>query len=463
MRKRLVLWTILIALALGGIPWIHGAMDEKKDDVVIYEEVLSGNPAAASGRAVKTLTHMDQYLFWETTFRPGSEAAAETEFTFEWKPRQKSYGSTAEPELQVGMPSTDFVLGHVGPGEFEELADRVIADPILDVLSRAPVGEDYTEVVKLKEYYDVYPLVIEYTGMIGMTEETRPEIYGQLTEFFFIPVSEDERLEVTIESDELGNETTIRCRTQEESVSQKPRFYGVLAEDGGYLIPTPYEAMRADHGIYFFPMVEGTDGLIPDLSQMRSVYPVEKDANVRQLYYHRDLDQLMLFTEEQGRLWMTVIDRMTMEPLQRADLGNITETEAMSEIVIDGSLFMITIYDKIDQEAGIRPRRMVLLEWGEVNWERKLSSSLNWPGEAESDFRDDVEETAVLAWDGQKLAIVQWSKNFSTCDVYLRIFEHDTLAYVGVYHRNDTKKNYYRSDISITPWNREDGLKAYWN
>ena len=132
-------------------------------------------------------------------------------------------------------------------------------------MADAPVGEDYTEVVKLKEYYDVYPLVIEYTGMTGMTEETRSEIYGQLTEFFSIPVSEDERLEVTIESDELGNETTIRCRTQEESVSQKPRFYGILAEDGGYLIPTPYEAMRADHGIYFFPMVEGTEGQIPDL------------------------------------------------------------------------------------------------------------------------------------------------------------------------------------------------------
>jgi len=465
MKKTALILAVLLVLAVGSLPWIHGTINEQKESVTITEEVLAGNASAASGLTVEALTYMDNHLFWETTFRPGSEAAAETEFTFEWKRRQKSYGSTAEPELQVGVPSTDFVLGHISGRErlLEVLDEKMIKDPVLDVLSRAPVGEDYTEVVKLKEYYDVYPLVIEYTGMIGMTEETRPEIYGQLTEFFSIPVSEDERLEVTIESDELGNETTIRCRTQEESVSQKPRFYGILAEDGGYLIPTPYEAMRADHGIYFFPMVEGTNGQIPDLSQMRSVYPVEKDANVRQLYYHRDLNQLMLFTEEQGRLWMTVIDRMTMEPLQRAELGNITETEAMSEIVIDGSLFMITIYDKIDQEAGIRPRRMVLLEWGEVNWERKLSSSLNWPGEAESDFRDDVEETAVLAWDGQKLAIVQWSKNFSTCDVYLRIFEYDTLAYVGVYHRNDTKKNYYRSDISITPWNREDGLKAYWN
>ncbi|MBR7147902.1 MAG: hypothetical protein IKD13_03630 [Firmicutes bacterium] len=463
MKKAALILAVLLVLAVGSLPWIHGIINEQKESVTITEEVLAGNASAASGLVVEALTYMDGHLYWETTFRPGSEAAAETEFTFERKPRPKSYGSTAEPELQVGMPSTDFVLGHVGPGEFEELADRVIADPILDVLSRAPVGEDYTEVVKLKDYFDVYPLVIEYTGMMGMTEETRPGIYEQLTEFFSIPVPEDERLEITIESDELGNETTIRCRTQEESVSQKPRFYGTLVEEGGYLILKPYEAMRADHGIYFFPMVEGAEGQIPDLSQMRSVYPVEKDANVRQLYYHRDLDQLMLFTEEQGRLWMTVIDRMTMEPLQRVDLGNIVETEAMSEIVIDGSLFMITIYDKIDQEAGIRPRRMVLLEWGEVNWERKLSSSLNWPGEAESDFRDDVEETAVLAWDGQKLAIVQWSKNFSTCDVYVRIFEHDTLAYVGVYHRNDTKKNYYRSDISITPWNREDGLKAYWN
>ncbi|MBQ6949656.1 MAG: hypothetical protein IJN41_08215, partial [Firmicutes bacterium] len=232
MKKTALILALLLVLAVGSLPWIHGIINEQKESVTITEEVLAGNASAASGLTVDALTYMDNHLFWETTFRPGSEAAAETEFTFEWKPRQKSYGSTAEPELQVGMPSTDFVLGHVGPGEFEELADRVIADPILDVLSRAPVGEDYTEVVKLKEYYDVYPLVIEYTGMIGMTEETRPEIYGQLTEFFSIPVSEDERLEVTIESDELGNETTIRCRTQEESVSQKPRFYGVLAEDG---------------------------------------------------------------------------------------------------------------------------------------------------------------------------------------------------------------------------------------
>ena len=119
---------------------------------------------------------------------------------------------------------------------------------------------------------------------------------------------------------------------------------------------------------------------------------------------------------------------------------NGAERVIISQIVRSPGMYYGHEVDKADQHtytATVIPYRGAWLEWGEVNWERKLSSSLNWPGEAESDFRDDVEETAVLAWDGQKLAIVQWSKNFSTCDVYVRIFEHDTLAYVGVHKEQD--------------------------
>ena len=91
MRTRFVITILLLALALGFLPAVHGAMDAKKDDVTIYETALWGDSSAASGLSVKTTTHMDQRLFWETIFRPGRDMLAETEFTYYPERRAERY------------------------------------------------------------------------------------------------------------------------------------------------------------------------------------------------------------------------------------------------------------------------------------------------------------------------------------------------------------------------------------
>ena len=82
-------------------------MDEKKDDVTIYETALWGDSSAASGLAVKTTTHMDQRLFWETTFRPGSGALAETEFIY-YPERKMMWHDYNDTQLSVRFADGNF-------------------------------------------------------------------------------------------------------------------------------------------------------------------------------------------------------------------------------------------------------------------------------------------------------------------------------------------------------------------
>jgi len=510
MRKRLVLWTILIALALGGIPWIHGAMDEKKDDVVIYEEVLSGNPAAASGLAVKTLTHMDQYLFWETTFRPGGESDAETMFTFEQGRRPYMFG--AESQLRVTFASGNY--GYGGSFSMEEMINETITaertsfashaegqiwKPVVEVAKRAPVGEEYTEVVKLKDYYEFYPMAMDvYVDDSGMehpiwVQEFNTEDERILSEFFAVAIPEDIELQIIIVKDEQGNVIEIDSSYTEDTVRNHQYLYGdnfsagkAVTEDGGYFIlsrmkndpDSSYEVvldsprLEDDYGIYYVPFAEYVEsGVIiegynperkPDVSQLCNVFPMDDGVNALELYYDEEGGQLILLTEETGHLWATVIDQKTMKEVQKLDLGEFSDTEYIGDVIVRDDLFVVGIQDQFDETAVVQPKRMVLMVKENGQWELKIRSSMNWEGQEEDYPWFNMNELTRLAWDGERLAIAQWERYRSSCDVYVLIFEEDEMPYVGVYRRRDTSGGIYDYNRTIQSWSEENGLEAWW-
>ena len=511
MRTRFVITILLLALALGFLPAVHGAMDAKKDDVTIYETALWGDSSAASGLAVKAATHMDQRLFWETTFRPGSDTLAETEFTYypERRAERYDYDNT---QLTVSFAESNY--GISGAFTMEELEDEEeVAEiwhgamdslgklwaPMVDVARRTPAGETYTEDVRVADYYEYYPMRVNlYFDSSHMNEyiyfnETK-KANDLLTKFFAVEIPEAAMLNVTIRKDSYGTVQEIDCRYSDSIENEELGYlYGqelgihtALTVDGGYMVlsrekkdPTnSYETvldsprLKEDYGIYFFPLVEylpenvvSMDGRNPervaDMEQLGNVFPLGDEVNAVNLYYYREADQLILVTEEAGHIWATIIDRKSMTELQKIDLGSIGEQEYVDNVLVQGDLLLVSVMELYSEEKPQRENRLVMLKQNAGSWVVELQTPISWPDQGRY-VQFDPYWQAKFLWNGERLAIAQFENYRSSCDVYVLICAEDELKYVGKYQRRDTNGGVYDYNRMIQPVNDGQGLEIFW-
>ena len=509
MRTRFVIVILLLTLALGFLPAVHGAMDEKKDDVTIYETALWGNPAAAESLEVTTLTHMDQRLFWKTTFRPGSGAPAETEFTYSPE-RKTTRGDYDNSQMQVSFAEANYGIG--GSMTMEELESEEyitmymgsdslgkLWTPMVDVARRTPAGETYSEDVRVADYYDYYPMRVNlYFDSSHMDEyiyfnETK-KANDLLTKFFAVEIPEKAMLNVTIRKDGYGTVQELDCRYSDSIENEELGWlYGqdlgihtALTMDGGYIIlsrekddpSNSYETvlnsprLREDYGIYYFPLAEYVpenvvyvDGRNPervaDMERLGNVFPLGDDVNAVNLYYHKDADQLILITEESRHIWATIIDRTSMTELQKIDLGAIDEREYVDNVLVQGELLLVSVMEPYSEEKPQRENRLVMLKEEDGSWTVELQTPISWPDQGRY-VQFDPYWQAKFLWDGQRLAIAQYENYWSSCDVYVLICTEGELEYGGKYQRRDTNGGVYDYNRMIQPVNDGQGLEIFW-
>ena len=314
-----------------------------------------------------------------------------------------------------------------------------------------------------------------------------------LSEYFAVAIPEDIELQIIIVKDEYGNVIEIDSSYTEDTVRNHQYLYGdsfsagkAVTEDGGYFIlsrmkndpDSSYEVvldsprLEDDYGIYYVPFAEYVEnGVIvegynpqrkPDVSQLCNVFPMADGVNALELYYDIEENQLILLTEENGHLWATIIDQKTVEEVQKLDLGEFSGTEYIGDVIVRDDLFVVGIQEQSDETAVVQPKRMVLMVKESGQWELKIRSSMNWEGQEEDYPWFNMNELTRLAWDGERLAIAQWERYRSSCDVYVLIFEEDDMPYAGVYRRRDTSGGIYDYNRTIQSWSEENGLEAWW-
>ena len=66
MRKSLWVAFFWMGLALVGIPLAWALVDSGKERILITEEVLGGDPEAASGVTLRVASHWSGNLLWDT-------------------------------------------------------------------------------------------------------------------------------------------------------------------------------------------------------------------------------------------------------------------------------------------------------------------------------------------------------------------------------------------------------------
>jgi len=224
--------------------------------------------------------------------------------------------------------------------------------------------------------------------------------------------------------------------------------------------------LSSDYGIYFFPLKQYQDDpsrKTPDMAKLCNAFPIQGDGDALDLRYDRDRDQLLLLTEEQGRLWLTVIDRKTMEQRQRVELGSIADSEFILGWSVQSQQMLVALTEQYDETERLPSKRIVFLEWSADGWTVQMRSPLTWPGQEEEQMFYNMEQSMRMAYDGKRLALVQWQEYYDPCQINLWLCEDGALAYAGTYRRENTRGSVDDYDSSIRPRNSEGGLTASWD
>lgn len=155
-------------------------------NIRVTEEILSGNPDAAAGVTLTVASHWNWHLLWNTEYTVGEENSTKSELVF--SPEFVSWGWEREKKasLQFGSNYNSFDTDLFTAQEPGYFGYPKIA---YDVVSRAS-GEEYSETVRIGDYYDVYPLSCHISGF-SVNYGTYQNACAYLAKFFGIPTGED--------------------------------------------------------------------------------------------------------------------------------------------------------------------------------------------------------------------------------------------------------------------------------
>ena len=212
MRKSLIALLILVLASVGLLTAATAVINRQETAVVLTEDRRYGDPAAGEGLNLRVLTAMDGYLHWDTAIDLGPEITWTT--AFRRTANQEYTRGEPQPWLNIytsgGHGSSTTYNSDLLLEESDDPFDAILAD----VASRVPAGTaEYRETVRLADYMDYYPLIIDYSLTFDSEEYYYNEGYyypggdgpwQEVSEFFHLPVGDDV-ITVDVSKGEDGN------------------------------------------------------------------------------------------------------------------------------------------------------------------------------------------------------------------------------------------------------------------
>ena len=463
MRKAFALLLVLVRLCSAGIISAHAVINRERDQVTITASTVYGDKMAADGLNVIRNAHWDHRLHWSTEYDISAEDSYKTDFEFTVNQERGEYSGSYSSD---GISFSSYVHGGMSSSHgitAESLADgmfRGYEELCLDVMSRAPAGEEYSEIIELKDYYEYYPLDIfidlselysihttrdgtEYIGSVQGDDIN--EVEESIREFIKIPVREGDMLEVKVYKTDAGDVIELDVAP----------YYGESGDydSGGYDSYTDYylytdttdkatyftfnsgkaidfSYIPGGYGLYCLPFgktieFEGEEYPTVDHEGLANVYPLSEDTIIQDFFTNKAEDKLLLVTYEDGQIVLTVIDAATMETLQRI---NVAEADG------DIGVYSVTDYDDILilQLAAKQIAVLDILENGEY--------SLNYVTDRYPEGMDELywftTETS-WAYDGRRLAagwdLQQADPPYDNCGYSIAVYDESGMLYFGSY------------------------------
>ena len=217
MRKALIAFVLLFVLAVGGMTAIHAEVNEVRDQVVVTEEIIYGDKAAAEGLTILAQAALENgHLNWDTTYTIGEQPKTHTEFKYSSEPRDRTIHY--EPMgLLLGNSLHDHSSDWNRASDSSELSGIDLA--YWELREETPFGEEGKRQIRIADYYDYYPIRISLEvpnynlektfGEISMAIspeqlDNMERVYDALENYLKIPVLPGETMNIDLYHTEAG-------------------------------------------------------------------------------------------------------------------------------------------------------------------------------------------------------------------------------------------------------------------
>ena len=433
MKKYLYLLAAALLLSVGTLAAGHLRVNGAREKMDIRETVLAGDPAAAAGLSVTCHTRdWDGHLLWDTAFTPGGAEQAETVFRLSGAGEEEPFRWS--DSVQLEQTSDSFNMRGRNFNLDDQSNPYYLMRPVRDVASRTAAGEARTETVRLADYYESYPIALN-TASRKYPNSSIDVYSGEsawLGEYFKVKVDETLVRVVAVEKDGAGQVVSISMDIGQKDTNCGGSLVGrgVITEQGIFLIaesvdvsgnPDGRLTCRDGPGVHLIRYREDREDesfeSYVDLFEPRLFYPTG-DGRALELAVSPDESELLLYTQEDGKLVLTVLDPATGEVLQRLDLlEQAVGNWGISVIEGDGLYLAVTELDRfslVSRESG--------------RYEQVLTGTLDMEGEEQSVFGYDP----ALAWDGERMAVATAGR-YTDADIRAAVWDESGLCFLGAY------------------------------
>lgn len=442
MKKTLVCFFLLLAVTVSGTAAICSQVNAARDQVRITQKTLYGNPAESQKLTARILAQYQHHLFWNTECTFGEDVQSATTYEFsavrkEEPPKEREQYLEMNNQIWYGYDSN---ATEGLPLAYQELFDDT------------PAGQESSRVIDLKDYYEQYPLELGFEFSVyssvmseGMflSESMDPneaELYQVFKNFFQIPVLEEETVEITVGKSMDGGWVSSGSGNTE---SDRYALYTVsaVADDACYFAFDAHteqgnlvdvSQIAGGFGIYCLPfdsVPEEDDSLFPlRTEELSTVYPLDPQERILDLTLSPDQSRLLLHTQMDGTYLITVIDRNSMEAVQRVEVGEASEEWTAFQLY-EGNGFFVA-------EIGWNTFAAVRWEENGICKETLVVPILPDPDHPIVSFQF---WTLAMDFDGERLAVCDYSRSEqgnNMVDLVLAIYDKTGMLYCGSYQNS---------------------------
>lgn len=344
MKKITVFTSLLLVFSLISIGAVFASVNSESENVTYRINDKYGDRSYAYGANISVEYVYSNNMFWNTELSLGEADTVITDYDFKYSNRQQSeyHYSGITPYSSMNYSLDRNAL-------YAEGLDKAYKE----IYDQTPFGVERTVTVKISDYYEYYPVSVNihipgYTyrsidpaDRYGNQSASSKEISKAFNEFFKIPVSDKDTIEITVDKDESDGMSSNTIHTNFFNLSSDC----VLGNGTCYIYigNSNYDNTRADtslipggYGIYAIEY--GSDyeyGL--DLGSLRNVFPLPENEAVSKLVLDEDQGLMYIFTMSNYKGYIYVVDTRSFEKVQKLE----TELKVFYHITVGDSFFLL--------------------------------------------------------------------------------------------------------------------------
>lgn len=432
MRRSLALLCVLLLLSLGGIIGAHMYVNSAREAVTMTPEVISGSEDAALGLNVTEKVGCGT-LLWDISRDFSSSPAVNTKFGY----YARSFpAEAAQPETYLSM---SFMGMPYMSGSDKSSESQGMTKPLADAAAGTEPGKSRTITVKLKKYYDYFPI---YSGAgfaddaLSMTEEDSAELNKTLSDYFRIPVPEDFTVGISLSKDSSGgivdNGYSEFSDIQVMSAGFDGGVYFVFNSAVNGRGPAAdrldTSLVSGGYGIYRMDYTTDADGMHAHFitDSLKTVFPLDSSTDICSLSLSDDGRQLLLIYFLDNSYRLKVIGTGSWKELQDIKLIDCGGGDGLWGIYIKDDFIAAMTY-KSKQLAVFQKCSDGVYDFA---FQCHNGNILDYT------YNLSENDSSGIAWDGKRLAIAGYIlSDDGYCSSYVAaVYTSDGLAYLGKYH-----------------------------